>query len=271
MQYSCPLAGDIAIRNTQIVYRDHTAALDEHDRAVGAILIGEALVDDCERAAVQLRCAENEPDRWRAVTEIHDAYPEIWRHLDRARRVLATRGANTVGYDDLRPHVRRAPTNGDDSAIDRTVLDDVKRAIAELKLAVPGAEWDAIEARTQGLVHAPLGRRRRYRLALAGVVAAFALATVSWFAALVPDKHAGRTDQMRRELAQIQQDRKLKIDAMRLALGDRCEPALAHELIKQLVLDGRGSEARQLAGDYIERCGYDSVVDHWGHAPRPGH
>ena len=44
------------------MYRDTASALDEHDRAVGAILIGEALVDTCEEAGSPL-----EPhDRWRA-------------------------------------------------------------------------------------------------------------------------------------------------------------------------------------------------------------
>ena len=253
------------------MYRDHATSLDEHDRAVGAILIGEALVDDCERAAVQLRRSDSEAERWRAVTEIHDAYPEIWRHLDRARRVLSTRGANTTGYDDLRPLARRAPTSGDDSEIDRSVLDDAKRAIAELKLAVPGAEWDAIAARTNGLVHAPLGRRRSYRLVIAGSVVAFALATLSWFAAIVPERRPGRYDEMRREIAQIQQDRKAKIEELRAVLGDRCAPAVIHELMKQLVLDGRGPDAKVLATEYSGRCGDDPIVEHWARAPRPGH
>ncbi len=253
------------------MYRDTSTALDEHDRAVGAILIGESLVDDCERAAGQLARSDSEAERWRAVTEIHDAYPEIWRHLDRARRVLANRGANTTGYDELRPHAKRAATSSDDAAIDKVALDDVKRAVAELKLAVPGAEWDAIEARTQGLIHAPLGRRRRYRLGIAAVIAAFAFATVSWFAAIVPDRQPGRYDEMRRELAQIQQDRKAKIESLRAEVGDRCTPALAHELMKQLVLDGRGPDAKIFATTYTGRCGDDPVIDHWAHAPRPGH
>ena len=252
------------------MYRDSATALDEHDRAVGAILIGEALIDDCERAATRLPTLEK-ADRWRAVTNVHDAYPEIWRYLDRARRVLSSRGANTAAYDELRPHAKRAPSCGDDAAIDKIALDDAKRAIAELKLAVPGAEWDAIAARTNGLVHAPLGRRRRYRLALAGGVVAFAFATLSWFAAIVPDRKPGRYDEMRRELAQIQLDRKAKIEGLRAELGERCAPVLVHELMKQLVLDGRGPDAKLLATEYSGRCGDDPVVDHWARAPRPGH
>ena len=47
--------------------------------------------------------------------------------------------------------------------------------------------------------------------------------------------------------------------------------AEAHDLIKLLVLDGRTSDARDFGTDYIQRCGEDSVVEHWAHAPPPGH
>src|SRR4051794_4550053 len=91
------------------MYRDTATDLDEHDRAVGAILIGEALIDECERAATRSRQIDTvtAPARWRAMTEVHDTYPEIWRHLDRAQRVLAGRGANTTAYDEMRPLRRR--------------------------------------------------------------------------------------------------------------------------------------------------------------------
>src|SRR5439155_13071085 len=125
-------------------------------------------------------------DRWRAIADAHDAYPEIWRYFDRARRVLAQRGANTASYDELRPNARRAATDpglDGERAIDTAALDDARRALEALKLAVPGADWDAIAARTQGLVRAPLVRRRRQRLAVAGVIGAFALAVVVWLVA----------------------------------------------------------------------------------------
>ena len=251
------------------MYRDTSASLDEHDRAVGAILIGEALVDTCEDAAAKGRGTDAQHERWRALADANDAYPEIWRHLDRARRVLANRGINTAAYDELRPHAAKAVTRGE--AIDRIALDDAKRAIAELKLAVPGADWDAIDARTAGLVAAPLSRRRRQRFMLAAIVTAFGLAVFAWVASIVPEHKQSRREQMRNELAEIAQQRRVKIDELRVTLGDRCEPAQAHELIKLMVLDGRIPDARDFGSDYVTRCGEDEVVEHWAHAPRPGH
>ena len=252
------------------MYRDSSTVLDEHDRAVGAILIGEALIDDCERAQARLQGLDKAA-RWRAVTGVHDAYPEIWRYLDRARRVLSSRGANTTGYDELRPHARRAPSCGDEASIDRVALDDAKRAIAELKLAVPGADWKAIETRTQGLIHAPQLRRTKHRLALAGIVAAFAFAVIAWLLALVPEHRAGRSDEMRRSLASIAQQRKAEIESLQAQLGERCDRDLARELTKQLVFDGRVEDARAFGDGYLSRCGADEKVAHWAHAPRPGH
>jgi hypothetical protein len=250
------------------MYRDTSASLDEHDRAVGAILIGEALVDACETADAKSRSVDAPHERWRALADANDAYPEVWRHLDRARRVLANRGINTAAYDELRPHAPKAVARGE--KIDGVALDDAKRAIAELKLVVPGADWDAIEARTAGLVNAPLSRRRQ-RLLIAGVVAVVAFACFAWFASIVPEHKQSRREQMRNELAEIAQQRKVKIDELRLALGNRCEPSEAHELVKLLVLDGRGPDARDFGADYVTRCGEDEVVEHWAHAPRPGH
>src|SRR5215831_12747806 len=152
------------------MYRDAPAALDERDRAVGAILIGEALLASCERARVLGRSAG--PEAWRAIRDAHDEFPEIWRSLDRARTVLARRGINVTGYDELRPHVRTHlagpsaghPDRPDGDAevvlVDPMALDDARRATDVLKLAVPGADWAAIEQRTSGLVHAPLVHRR---------------------------------------------------------------------------------------------------------------
>ncbi len=255
------------------MYRDASTALDEHDRAVGAILIGEALVEECERAAARStgNAGAPEPERWRALTSVHDTYPEIWRHLDRARRVLSQRGANTAGYDELRPHARRAPSVAGEETVDACALDDAKRAIAELKLAVPGADWAAIETRTAGLVSAPLSRQRRNRLAIGVLLASLALGVTAWRFAIPRPSRVNKAAVMRQEIATIQVERKVKIEWLRGALGDRCEPAIAHELVKQLVLDGRTTDANAFGTDYIVRCGEDSVVDHWAHAPRPGH
>jgi hypothetical protein len=247
------------------MYRDTASALDEHDRAVGAILIGEALVDTCEAAG----SVATPQERWRAFADANDAYPEIWRHLDRARRVLAQRGLNTAAYDELRPHAPKSVTRGEH--IDRAALDEAKRAIGELKLAVPGADWDAIEARTAGLVSAPLSRRKRQRIVFGAVACVGLVLVLTWIAAIVPTHKQSRREAMRNELAEIAQQRKVKIDELRFMLGNRCEPTQAHELIKLLVLDGRGPDASNFGEDYVVRCGEDEVVEHWAHAPRPGH
>lgn len=253
------------------MYRDANATLDERDRAIGAILIGEALIASCERAH-----ALGDPQgsaAWRAIREAHDDFPEIWRHLDRARQELARRGANVTGYDELRPNVRSrlatADPDPDAVRLDPAAIDDARRASEALKLSVPGADWAGIEQRTSGLVHAPLLRHRRNRLVVGGLVGLFVVAVLSWFSALVPEKRPDRYAAMRRELAEIALQRRVKIIALQGSLGERCDPGRAHELAKQLVMDGRGSDAKQFAAAYTARCGDDEVVAHWANAPRP--
>jgi len=258
---------------TAAMYRDAKPSLDERDRAVGAILIGEALISSCERAR-QIGTRRG-PEAWRAIRDAHDEFPEIWRSLDRARHVLAGRGINVIGYDELRPHVRtRLATGSDDPEddavqVDPIALDDARRATNELKLAVPGADWAAIERRTSGLVRAPLSLRRRNRLIVSAVVVAFTVVVLSWVSAMVPHKRPGRYDAMRRELAEIAQQRKAKIADLQRSLGEGCAPPQAHELAKQLVMDGRSAEAKRFASGYIARCGDDPVVVHWANAPLP--
>lgn len=252
------------------MYRDSANALDEHDRAVGAILIGEALVDECLRARTVIRQPETtmHNERWRTVTDVHDTYPEIWRHLDRARTVLANRGANTAAYDEMRPHARRAPTNAD-GEIDDTALDDARRAIEDLKLAVPGADWKAIAVRTRRLAGSRLSRPRGQRAVVFGLLAIFAFALAAWMIAIVPVKKTPRAVLMRRELSEISGQRKLRNEMLRVELGTRCDRVRARDLAKGLAMDGRTDEAREFGTDYIERCGDDPVVDNWSHAPRP--
>jgi hypothetical protein len=250
------------------MYRDASTALDERDRAVGAILIGEALLASCERAR---RLGESEgPDAWRAIRDAHDEFPEVWRSLDRARHELARRGVNVTGYDELRPRARTrlASSGGDDVVlVDPAALDDARRATDELKLAVPGADWAAIDRRTSGLVHAPLIQRRRNRLVLCGLVAVFVVAVLSWSASLSPRHKLDRAEAMRREIAQIAQQRKMQIVRLQASLTDRCDPPTAHELARQLVMDGRGLDARDFASLYTQRCGDDPVIAHWASAP----
>jgi hypothetical protein len=256
------------------MYRDAAANLDERDRAVGAILIGEALLASCERARVLGQSGR--PEAWRALRDAHDDFPEVWRSLDRARHVLAQRGVNVIGYDELRPHVRThlasLPGGAGDAdvvRVDPAALDDARRATDELKLAVPGADWAAIDRRTSGLVHAPLVERRRNRLIAVGLVAAFAVVVLAWVASLVPEKKRDPHDAMRREIAQIARHRKHKIVELQAGLGERCDPPRAHELARQLAMDGRGAELKQFAADYSDRCGDDVVVLHWASAPLP--
>mgnify|MGYP000072374400 CR=1 FL=1 len=254
------------------MYRDATTALDERDRAVGAILIGEALIGACERAR---EVGDTQaPGAWRAIRDAHDDFPEIWRSLDRARHELARRGANVAGYDELRPRARTrlSTAHGDDAdamRMDPAALDDARRAAAELKLALPGADWAAIEQRTSGLVRAPLLRRYRNKLIVAALVVPFAIAAVSWAAYLLPRPKVDPYASMRRELAEVAEARRVKIGTLQRSLGERCDPPVAHELAKQLIMDGRREDARQFALAYITRCGDDEVVAHWANAPRP--
>ncbi|HSS03537.1 MAG TPA: hypothetical protein VLM79_41015 [Kofleriaceae bacterium] len=255
------------------MYRDDKVNLDERDRAVGAILIGEALIASCERA--QTVGDAHGPSAWRAIRDAHDDFPEIWHSFDRARHVLAQRGANVNGYDELRPHVRtRLATGGDDAnpedvRVDPVALDDARRAADELKLAVPGADWEAIDQRTSGLVHAPLLQSRRNKLVVAALVLLFTFAVLTWLSAIVPSKKPDRNAAMRRELAEIALQRRLQIIELQHALGDRCDATVAHQLAKQLVMDGRGDDAKDLAASYTARCGEDADVLRWANAPRP--
>jgi hypothetical protein len=254
------------------MYRDSANALDERDRAVGAILIGEALVDECHRAACLIRATDaplSHNERWRTITDVHDTYPEIWRHLDRARSLLATRGANTTRYDELRPRAKRAPTNAEGTDIDNAALDDARRAIEDLKLAVPGADWKAINERTTHLLDKPLARAKGQRAIVATIIVLFLFAVAGWLIAIIPERKIDRREVMRRELAEISEQRKVRIHMVRAELGMRCDVERARELAKLLVMDGRTTDANSFGMDYLSRCGDDEVVDNWAHAPKP--
>ncbi len=241
-----------------------STALDERDRAVGAILIGEALLASCEQAQ---RIGEpGTPEAWRTIRDAHDQFPEIWRQFDRARRVLAQRGIAVPGYDELRPTVRVHLATGDDDSVrvDAAALDDARCAADELRLAVPGADWAAIEKRTRGLVAAPLTRQKRNRLIVGSLVIPFTLAVCAWVHGLVPDKKIDHGADMRRELADIAQQRRIKIVELQRTLdGKHCQPPTAHELSKQLVMDGRRDDADAFVIQYTSECGEDPEVVKW--------
>jgi hypothetical protein len=251
------------------MYRDSANALDEHDRAVGAILISEALIDECEKARARVGAPETpHRERWRTIGDVHATFPEVWRHLDRARTVLARRGAYTATYDELRPQVRRSATNADGD-IDTTALDDARRAVENLKLAVPGADWVVIRKRTAGLVGAKLSRARGQRTILIAVVALFLTAVLAWTISIIPQHKVSRREAMRRELNDVVVQRKVRIAVTRFELGLNCDVERARELAKLLALDGRSGDAKTFGTEYIGRCGDDPVVDNWAHAPAP--
>jgi hypothetical protein len=252
------------------MYRDSATALDEHDRAVGAILIGEALIDHCERAGGVIRSTATERnERWRTIIGVHDTYPEIWRHLDSARSLLANRGANTATYDELRPHAQRTPTNAEGTDLDRNALDDARRAVEELKLAAPGADWHGIQKRTAGLIELPLSRAKNQRSVLIAGATLFVTVLAAWGIGMIPERKVPRRELMRRELNEVAFNRKVRIDVVRFELGLQCDAARARELTKLLAMDGRAPEARAFGDDYLRRCGEDSAVANWAHAPDP--
>lgn len=253
------------------MYRGASSALDEHDHAVGAILITETLVEQCERAA-RIKAG---PERWRAIRDAHDDYAEIWRQLDRAQRELAGRGANTLGYEELRPHVRpsiAAPATRGDQALDPEALEDVRRALAELKLAIPGTDWKAIAKRSVELVDLPQ-LRRSHRGAVVAVVGGVMATLTMLILGAMPAPKKDAVQEMRREIAGIAQHRKLKLQVLSVAVGPsstpHCRAETAHEYVKLLVMDGRGDDAETFADAYLGQCGEDTVVENWANAPRP--
>lgn len=252
------------------MYRDSANALDEHDRAVGAILISEALIDECESARERIgRDSIEHNERWRTITGVHDTYPEVWRHLDRARQLLARRGANTASYDQHRPNARRAATNADGTHIDIAALSDARRAVEDLKLAVPGADWAGIRKRTAGIAARKLGRPRGQRVAIAVAMCAFVGAALAWSISIIPHKKEDPRLVMRREIKEVTTARKERIPQLQLELGTSCDRDRARELVKLLAQDGRTNDARSFGASYISRCGDDATVDNWAHAPAP--
>lgn len=252
------------------MYRDSANALDEHDRAVGAILISEVLIDECEKARIAVRSNNiDRHERWRTITSVHDTYPEVWRHLDRARTVLAGRGANTASYDERRPHARPAPTNAEGTEVDKAALDHARRAVDDLKLAVPGADWAAIRKRTAGLLDVRIVRQGGQRTVVIVLLSMFLTALLAWLIALIPDRPANRREAMRRELSEVATQRKVRIELVRLELGLGCDVGRARELTKLLALDGRTADARGFGLSYMIRCGDDEAVDNWANAPAP--
>lgn len=245
------------------MYRDDSTLLDEHDRAVGAIQIADGLIDDCARASTQLASAGH---RWRAARKIHDDFAEVWRQLDGARQLLASRGANTMGFDELRAGLVPVLALKDDG-IDTTPLEDARRAVAELRLAMPGADWKAIEARTSGLATGAKLMHAGRRLTFVGIAAVLLFGIVGWAWLSTPaprvDSRAEARAAMKKELAVVVDDRRDRIAQLELLIGGRCDRPNVIEYVKLLAMDGRWDEAYGYGEDYMRRCGEDLKVKTW--------
>jgi hypothetical protein len=251
------------------MYRDRAHRPADHDRAVGAIQIADGLIADCTAAAALFGGPERH-DRWSAVRTLHDGYPELWNQLDGARRVLAARGANTAGYDELRGGMSPllAVANLDGSrALDPALLDDARRALEELRLAMPGADWQEIDARSRQLAGTPLARRGRR--VFAGIAGGAVLTFSMWGMALMPRWRPTASTLMQLELAQVVVERRARIDELGGLTGEVCDRPHVLELLKLYVMDGRFEDAKAYADRYETRCGEDSLVRKWGNAPKP--
>jgi hypothetical protein len=251
------------------MYRDSAHRPADHDRAVGAIQIADGLLADCTAASARITGSERQ-ERWAAVRTLHDGYPELWNQLDTARRILAARGANTTGYDELRRQVspQAAIASMDGSrALDAEILDDARRAVEELRLAMPGADWQELDARARKLGATRLARRGR--LVFAGLGIGFVLAFSVWGSGMMPTIRTSAAEQMRAELAQVVDERRDRIDELSKGIGDVCDRPRVLELMKLYVMDGRFEDARAYADSYETRCGEDMAVRKWANAPKP--
>ncbi len=94
------------------------------------------------------------------------------------------------------------------------------------------------------------------------LVVLFTLANAA--ANMLPTHHVTHAEVRHDEERVLIEQRRERIAAL-LALGAHCAPVVAHELVRDLVLDGRS--ARAYAATYEQRCGEDPVMRHWGDAP----
>ncbi|CAN5914571.1 hypothetical protein BH11MYX2_BH11MYX2_14880 [soil metagenome] len=251
------------------MYRDASTELDEKDGVVGAILIAEAMFSNCESAATQVANIKLHA-RWKSLRDAHDDYPEIWRQLDRARTELSKRGANTTAYEELRPGAKATfvRPKGLEHEVDERALDDARRAIAELKLAVPGADWKAIAKRTNELVAQP-EITKSHKLVTGALIASFVAGVMAFAIAITPEKKPDPRVVMRQELAGVAVQRDINIDRLGLIANRVCSSNTAHQYVRLLVQDGRGEAAKQFDSSYTARCGEDRLVSSWAHATIP--
>lgn len=114
----------------------------------------------------------------------------------------------------------------------------------------------------------PRLRKRRQWPVVVLAVAAMAFTLAGPTANALRPRPPTAAEVLRDELNVIVEHRHARLAEL-LAEGDHCKPALAHELAKTLVFDGRSAQA--YAADYEQRCAPDPVVHAWGAAPVPHH
>jgi hypothetical protein len=250
------------------MYRDSSHRPADHDRAVAAIQIADGLIADCAASAAALGGPERH-ERWNALRTIHDGYPELWNQLDTARRILARRGANTTGYDELRAQVSPITVAKLDGSRppEPIVIDDARRALEELRLAVPGADWQELEDRGKKLAATRIARRGR--LAIVALVSGFALAVSVWGTAMLPKYRPSQAMLLRAELAEVVAMRRARIEELSMTIRDVCDRPRVLELMRLYVMDGRFEVAKAYGERYEVRCGEDMAVRKWANAPKP--
>jgi hypothetical protein len=100
------------------------------------------------------------------------------------------------------------------------------------------------------------------------VIAVFMLAAATWLLGMIPEHRVDRDAELRRELAEISQLRRDRIEwLLHQPIADSCNAPLAGELTRLLAQDGRAEIARAFARSYLATCGDDTVVAKWAHAP----
>ncbi|MEO8840379.1 MAG: hypothetical protein ABI591_33105 [Kofleriaceae bacterium] len=99
------------------------------------------------------------------------------------------------------------------------------------------------------------------------VIVTVVLFTLTAAAANLLPSHRPTRAQLRAEATGIVvEQRRARIGELRTR-GERCEPPVAHELVRLLAMDGQWREAHDYADRYEVRCGADFVVHDWGNAP----
>jgi hypothetical protein len=189
------------------------------------------------------------------IGEAQQIYPEIWNHLDDARKVLAERQADTRAYDEIK--TAQGPVR---IGVTRVEVEDqvdiglggyshtqtkeaffnldgyraARKAITALMTLMPDVDWKAVE-RAENQEIAAVGslgpvspKRTLVWLAIAGGLVALTYA-VWFFVIRIPP-----VDPAERE-AKRQAERAVRIADLRTSLdNDPCNPSLVRDLAFQL-------------------------------------